>query len=161
MIWVQKMLSAVVGSAALVFTTMSGVVAATNVPSDSVANPAAEVTPAVVSISTHGTAAISGDNLDGRGVDQQKRKVPQSFAALASGFIIDPSATQSSLNLFGIRDDVAIGNDIAVTTEHMAKLPSDEIILARKGHASDPKRDATVQSHSRRGCDCWGGSPWG
>src|SRR6516164_7694950 len=106
MIWVQKMLSAVVGSAALVFTTMSGVVAATNVPSDSVANPAAEVTPAVVSISTHGTAAISGDNLDGRGVDQQKRKVPQSFAALASGFIIDPSATQSSLNLFGIRDDV-------------------------------------------------------
>ena len=47
------------------------------------------------------------------------------------------------------------------TTEHMAKLPSDEIILARKGHASDPKRDATVQSHSGRGCDCWGGSPWG
>ena len=91
MIWVQKMLSAVVGSAALVFTTMSGVVAATNVPSDSVANLAAEVTPAVVSISTHGTAAISGDNLDGRGVDQQKRKVLQPFAALASGFIIDPS----------------------------------------------------------------------
>ena len=47
------------------------------------------------------------------------------------------------------------------TTEHMAKLPSDEIILARKGHASDPKRDATVQSHSGRGCDCWGGSRWG
>jgi AhpD family alkylhydroperoxidase len=47
------------------------------------------------------------------------------------------------------------------TTEHMAKLPSDEIILARKGHASDPKRDATVQSHSGRGCDCRGGSRWG
>src|SRR5215470_4818515 len=29
--------------------------------------------------------------------------------------------------------------------EHMAKLPADEIILARKGHASDPKRDAAVQ----------------
>lgn len=28
--------------------------------------------------------------------------------------------------------------------EHMAKLPADEIILARKGHASDPKRDAAV-----------------
>ena len=28
------------------------------------------------------------------------------------------------------------------TAEHMAKLPADEIILARKGHASDPKRDA-------------------
>jgi len=28
--------------------------------------------------------------------------------------------------------------------EHMAKLPAAEIILARKGHASDPKRDAAV-----------------
>jgi alkylhydroperoxidase family enzyme len=27
----------------------------------------------------------------------------------------------------------------------MAKLPTDEITLARKGHASDPKRDAAVQ----------------
>jgi len=26
----------------------------------------------------------------------------------------------------------------------MAKLPADEIILARKGHASDPKRDAAI-----------------
>jgi uncharacterized peroxidase-related enzyme len=31
------------------------------------------------------------------------------------------------------------------TAEHMAKLPGNEIILARKGHASDPKRDAAVQ----------------
>jgi uncharacterized peroxidase-related enzyme len=31
------------------------------------------------------------------------------------------------------------------TAEQMAKLPTDEIILARKGHASDPKRDAAVQ----------------
>jgi uncharacterized peroxidase-related enzyme len=31
------------------------------------------------------------------------------------------------------------------TAEHMAKLPADEIILARKGHASDPKRDAALQ----------------
>jgi AhpD family alkylhydroperoxidase len=31
------------------------------------------------------------------------------------------------------------------TAEHMAKLPADEIILARKGHASNPKRDAAVQ----------------
>jgi uncharacterized peroxidase-related enzyme len=31
------------------------------------------------------------------------------------------------------------------TAEHMAKLPSDEIILARKGRATDPKRDAAVQ----------------
>ena len=31
------------------------------------------------------------------------------------------------------------------TAEHMAKLPAAEIILARKGHASDPKRDAAVQ----------------
>lgn len=31
------------------------------------------------------------------------------------------------------------------TAEHMAKLPADEIILARKGRASDPKRDAATQ----------------
>jgi uncharacterized peroxidase-related enzyme len=31
------------------------------------------------------------------------------------------------------------------TAEHMAKLPVDEIILARKGHAYDPKRDAAIQ----------------
>ena len=31
------------------------------------------------------------------------------------------------------------------TAEHMAKLPADEIILARKGHANDPKRDAAIQ----------------
>jgi uncharacterized peroxidase-related enzyme len=31
------------------------------------------------------------------------------------------------------------------TAEHMARLPADEIILARKGHAGDPKRDAAVQ----------------
>jgi uncharacterized peroxidase-related enzyme len=33
----------------------------------------------------------------------------------------------------------------AFTAEHMAKLSADEIILARKGHSSDPKRDAAVQ----------------
>ncbi|TSD90771.1 carboxymuconolactone decarboxylase family protein [Mycobacterium sp. KBS0706] len=31
------------------------------------------------------------------------------------------------------------------TAEHMAKLPAADIILARNGHASDPKRDAAVQ----------------
>src|SRR5262249_30555590 len=31
------------------------------------------------------------------------------------------------------------------TAEHMARLSADDIILARKGHASDPKRDAAVQ----------------
>jgi uncharacterized peroxidase-related enzyme len=31
------------------------------------------------------------------------------------------------------------------TAQHMAKMPADEIILARKGHAADPKRDAGVQ----------------
>lgn len=35
------------------------------------------------------------------------------------------------------------------TAEHMAKLPSNEIILARKGHATDPKRDAAIQFASR------------
>jgi uncharacterized peroxidase-related enzyme len=29
--------------------------------------------------------------------------------------------------------------------EHMAKLPADEIILARRGRSSDPKRDAAVR----------------
>ena len=31
------------------------------------------------------------------------------------------------------------------TAEHMAKLQADEIILARQGHATDPKRHAAVQ----------------
>ena len=31
------------------------------------------------------------------------------------------------------------------TAEHMAKLPADEIILARKGQATDPKRDAAIR----------------
>jgi uncharacterized peroxidase-related enzyme len=31
------------------------------------------------------------------------------------------------------------------TAKHMAKLPADEIVLARKGHANDPKRDAALQ----------------
>ena len=31
------------------------------------------------------------------------------------------------------------------TAEHRAGLPAEEIILARKGHASDPKRDAAIQ----------------
>ncbi|PZX26967.1 Alkylhydroperoxidase like protein, AhpD family [Cupriavidus phytorum] len=31
------------------------------------------------------------------------------------------------------------------TAEHMARLATDEIILARRGHATDPKRDAAVQ----------------
>jgi uncharacterized peroxidase-related enzyme len=31
------------------------------------------------------------------------------------------------------------------TAEHIAKLSADDIILARRGHAGDPKRDAAVQ----------------
>jgi uncharacterized peroxidase-related enzyme len=31
------------------------------------------------------------------------------------------------------------------TAKHMAQLPPEEVVLARKGHASDPKRDAAVQ----------------
>jgi uncharacterized peroxidase-related enzyme len=31
------------------------------------------------------------------------------------------------------------------TAEHMAKLSADDILLARRGHASDPKRDAAIQ----------------
>ena len=31
------------------------------------------------------------------------------------------------------------------TARHMAKMPADDIILARKGHAADPKRDAAVR----------------
>src|ERR1700742_3985737 len=30
------------------------------------------------------------------------------------------------------------------TAEHMAKLPADDIILARQGHSSDPKRSAAL-----------------
>lgn len=31
------------------------------------------------------------------------------------------------------------------TAEHMAKMPADDILLARKGHASDSRRDAAVR----------------
>jgi uncharacterized peroxidase-related enzyme len=31
------------------------------------------------------------------------------------------------------------------TAEHLAKLTAEEIILARKGHANEPRRDAAVQ----------------
>ena len=31
------------------------------------------------------------------------------------------------------------------TAEHMARLPADEVILARKGQATDPKRNAALQ----------------
>jgi uncharacterized peroxidase-related enzyme len=31
------------------------------------------------------------------------------------------------------------------TAKHMAQLAPEEVVLARKGHASDPKRDAAVQ----------------
>jgi uncharacterized peroxidase-related enzyme len=31
------------------------------------------------------------------------------------------------------------------TAEHMAKLSAEDIVLARKGHANDAKRDAAVQ----------------
>lgn len=35
------------------------------------------------------------------------------------------------------------------TAKHMAGLKADEIILARKGHATDPKRDAAIQFSKR------------
>jgi len=31
------------------------------------------------------------------------------------------------------------------TAEHMARMPAEDILLARKGHASDSKRDAAIQ----------------
>jgi len=31
------------------------------------------------------------------------------------------------------------------TAEHMARMPAEDILLARKGHASDAKRDAAIQ----------------
>ncbi len=43
------------------------------------------------------------------------------------------------------------------TAEHMAKLPGNEIILARKGHATDPKRDVAVQFARKGHRDPWAG----
>jgi serine protease Do len=85
--WAQRVVSAVAGSAALVFTTMSGAVAA-DLPSESFAHLAAEVTPAVVSISTHRAVAMSVDKPSSQSADRQAKKVSQ---YLASGFIIDPA----------------------------------------------------------------------
>jgi AhpD family alkylhydroperoxidase len=43
------------------------------------------------------------------------------------------------------------------TAEHMAKLPADEIILARKGHATDPKPSAMPATRTRTS---WRSSRW-
>jgi len=66
--WAQRVLSAVVASTALVFITPGGAVAA-HLPTESLANLAAEVTPAVVSISTHRAIAPSTDRLSGQNAD--------------------------------------------------------------------------------------------
>jgi serine protease Do len=88
--WAQRVLSAVTTSAALVFTSMSEAAAATDLRSESFADLAAEMAPAVVSISTHRVIAISADNPAGASADRLKKN-SQFSASLGSGFIVDPS----------------------------------------------------------------------
>src|SRR6516162_5247556 len=98
---------------------------------------------------------------DPRYVHQEHRLTPNMMATFAQS----PIAFNSWATLLGslsraldvkTRDSIGLAVSevngcnycLAVhsfTAEHMAKLPADEIILARKGHASDPKRDAAVQ----------------
>src|SRR5262249_29237661 len=89
--WVQRILSAGAVSAALAFTGMSGVAVAAGQPSESFADLAAQVTPAVVSISTHRALGMSADNPAGESSDQEKSKDSRYSASLGSGFILDPS----------------------------------------------------------------------
>jgi serine protease Do len=70
---------------------MSGAAVAADLPSESFADLVAEVTPAVVSISTHRPLDMSADNPAGEGADQEKSKDFRYSASLGSGFIIDPS----------------------------------------------------------------------
>jgi serine protease Do len=84
--WAQRLLSVGALSAALAFTGMSAPAAANGLPSENFADLAAQVTPAVVSISTHRALESSADNLAGESADQEKNK-----DSLGSGFIIDPS----------------------------------------------------------------------
>jgi serine protease Do len=89
--WAQRVLSAGALSAALVFTSMSGAAVAAGLPSENFADLAAQVTPAVVSISTHRALDMSTDNRAGESADQEKNKDSRYSASLGSGFIIDPS----------------------------------------------------------------------
>jgi serine protease Do len=69
---------------------MSGAAIAADQPSESFADLAAQVTPAVVSISTHRALDMSADNSP-ESADQQKNKDSRYSASLGSGFLIDPS----------------------------------------------------------------------
>jgi serine protease Do len=107
--WAQRVLSAVVASTALVFITPGGAVAA-DLPTESLANLAAEVTPAVVSISTHRAIAPSTDRLSGQNAGWQKKKISQYGAAFfSSGFIIDPSGyVVTNSHVLGDAEDIEI-----------------------------------------------------
>ena len=91
MMWAQRVLTAGALSAALVFTGMSGAAVANGLPSEGFADLAAQVTPAVVSISTHRALNMSADNPTNESSDQEKNKDSRYSASLGSGFIIDPS----------------------------------------------------------------------
>ena len=91
MMWAQRVLTAGALSAALVFTGMSGAAVANGLPSEGFADLAAQVTPAVVSISTHRALNMSADNPTDESSDQEKNKDSRYSASLGSGFIIDPS----------------------------------------------------------------------
>jgi AhpD family alkylhydroperoxidase len=69
-----------------------------------------------------------------------------------AGFPCAPSKALDAKTRAGIGLAVAEANGcshcLAVhrfAAKHVAKLPADEIILARLGHASDPRRDAAIQ----------------
>jgi serine protease Do len=89
--WAQGLLSAAAASAAIVFVTVSGVASAATQTPISLADLAAKVAPAVVSITSlqRGAPASVDKTLD-HNSNMQKSKDTKYSVLLGSGFIIDP-----------------------------------------------------------------------
>src|SRR6516164_7333399 len=111
--WAQRLLSAGALSAVLVLTGMSGTAIANGLPTESFADLAARVTPAVVSISTHRPLDLSADN-----PGESANKDSHSSASLGSGFVIDPSGY--------------------VVTNYHVVAGADEILITLRGGKSFP-----------------------
>ena len=90
--WAQGLLSAAAGSAAILFVTLAGAASAATQPPASLADLAAKVAPAVVSItSLQRGASASVDKALDHNSNMQKRKDTKYSVLLGSGFIIDPT----------------------------------------------------------------------
>jgi S1-C subfamily serine protease len=134
MSWAQRVVSAVAGSAALVFTTLSEAAAAANLPSESLAALAAEVTPAIVNISTHRAVAMPVYKPSGQSADRQTKKISQYLDGFASGFIIDPSGyIVTSNHVIADAEEIQITHHLAMGDSDLGIDPNRDIGVGETG----------------------------